>query len=514
MLPYADVPDLPLKAINYSTAALPLRRRGRRRERVSALPTNRRRRFDSRSRKRVRQYAIERDGRLVLQSSRAHGVRRRRLRRIVSRTLPATRVVGKLTAPRPGPMAHEPAERNHLERILEVSARYLSRAFTQEQLGRFMSRCYAEVQGDRRETIDGFLRVYYDFVKDVHRSEHPFDPQLDAFMSSDPNALKIVWGDCLDVLRGMKSESVQLMVTSPPYYNARDYSQWRNLNAYLDDMRVIIAECYRVLDNHRPFVFNVGDIFDNDHLHTQSSWGKRRIPLGAYFTTIFEEVGFKFVDDFIWDKGEVQSQRHKNGERPYPLYQYPVNCYEHIFVFYKHRLDDTLYPCPVCGCLKVNGNAYSGVGVKSWECKNLDCTERSVGNRGKRFSARSQVMNELQTEDNRVDGDLLRMWRRDVVNFPPVIKINSKGENILGHTAPFPPEIPAYAVRVFSGVGETVLDPFAGSFTTAIEAQLAGRVGVGIEINKSEFRDAITANVRRRLGLFGSDWTELDYGAR
>lgn len=123
-------------------------------------------------------------------------------------------------------------------------------------------------------------------------------------------------------------------------------------------------------------------------------------------------------------------------------------------------------------------------------------------------------MNELQTEDNRVDSDLLRMWRRDVVNFPPVIKINSRGENILGHTAPFPPEIPAYAVRVFSGVGETVLDPFAGSFTTAIEAQLAGRVGVGIEINKAEFRDAITANVRRRLGLFGTDWMELDYGTR
>ena len=410
------------------------------------------------------------------------------------------------------PETHEPAYHPHLERIFEVSARYLNRAFTQEQLGRLMSQCYAEIEGGRRETIDGFLRVYYDFVKEVHRSEHPSDTRLDGFLSSDPDKLKIIWGHCLDALRGMKSESVQLMVTSPPYYNARDYSQWRNLNEYLDDMRVIIGESYRVLDNHRPFVFNVGDIFDNDNLHTKSSWGKRRIPLGAYFTTIFEEVGFKFVDDFIWDKGEVQSQRHKNGDRPYPLYQYPVNCYEHIFVFYKHRLDDMAYPCPVCGCLKVNVNAYLGYGIKSWECKNSECTERSEGNRGKRFSARSQVMNELQTDDNRVDNDLLQRWRRDIVNFPPVIKINAKGENILGHTAPFPPEIPAYAVRAFSGVGETVLDPFAGSFTTAIEARLAGRVGVGIELNKAEFRDAITANIRRRLGLFGSDWMELDYG--
>ncbi|GMO68491.1 MAG: hypothetical protein Nk1A_7280 [Endomicrobiia bacterium] len=100
---------------------------------------------------------------------------------------------------------------------------------------------------------------------------------------------------------------------SPPYYNAREYSHWENLNAYLNDMRLIIKEAYRVLDNHRVFVFNVGDIFDNDNITTTSVWGNRRIPLGMYFTRIFEEEGFTFVDDIIWDKGEVQSYRHKNG---------------------------------------------------------------------------------------------------------------------------------------------------------------------------------------------------------
>ena len=66
------------------------------------------------------------------------------------------------------------------------------------------------------------------------------------------------------------------MVTSPPYYNAREYSQWDDLNKYLKDMRKIIAECYRVLDNHHVFVFNVGDIFDNDNITTKSVWGDRR----------------------------------------------------------------------------------------------------------------------------------------------------------------------------------------------------------------------------------------------
>ena len=71
------------------------------------------------------------------------------------------------------------------------------------------------------------------------------------------------------------------------------------------------------LDNHRPIVWNVGDIFDNDNRITTAKWAKRRIPLGAYFTLLLEKQGFHFVDDFIWDKGEVQSQRHKNGDKPY-----------------------------------------------------------------------------------------------------------------------------------------------------------------------------------------------------
>jgi DNA modification methylase len=72
-------------------------------------------------------------------------------------------------------------------------------------------------------------------------------------------------------MKGMKSESIHLMVTSPPYYNAREYSQWNNLNDYLNDMQKIIKESYRVLDNHRVFVFNVGDIFDNDNIATTST---------------------------------------------------------------------------------------------------------------------------------------------------------------------------------------------------------------------------------------------------
>lgn len=389
----------------------------------------------------------------------------------------------------------------YLHKIFEVSDKYLKRVFNEELLNEFKSDCFRHIRGNRNSTIEQFVNAYYDLVKREYQKQYT-DANADMNQSifSDPHTPKALWGNCLDFLRCMDSESVQLMVTSPPYYNARDYSQWKTLDEYLDEMSCIIKECYRVLDNHRPFIFNVGDIFDNDNKQTKSSWGKRRIPLGAYFTTIFEDHGFQFVDDFIWDKGEVQTQRHKNGNRPYPLYQYPINCYEHIFVFYKHRLDETLYPCPVCGCLKVNGNAYSMVGVKSWECKNLECFERSAGNRGKRFSARTQLMTNLQHPENTVDEDLLYKWRRDVVKLTPVIKINSKGQNILGHTAPFPREIPEYAIQVFSGVNEAVLDPFAGSFTTPIEAFRQKRNGIGIELNRTLFRDAVLKRFSKTLG--------------
>ncbi|MBM3709876.1 MAG: site-specific DNA-methyltransferase, partial [Actinobacteria bacterium] len=84
--------------------------------------------------------------------------------------------------------------------------------------------------------------------------------------------------------------------------------------------------------------------------------------------------------------------------------------------------------------------------------------------------------------------------------FSPVIKINSKGENILGHTAPFPEEIPEMAVKFFSYIGDKILDPFAGSFTTAIVAKKLNRIAIGVEINKNRFRENILKNIRNKLG--------------
>lgn len=374
--------------------------------------------------------------------------------------------------------------------LVETNRQYL----TEQQIEYLNSR-YSPVE-DKNENIRKFTDEYIRMIKQEHQKEHTIENPLQ--FSDDK--VNIVWGNCLDALRKMPSESVQLMVTSPPYYNARDYSTWPNLKAYLDDMRLIIQEAYRVLDNHRVFVWNVSDVVDNDNMEQIKCWGERKIPLAAYFITMFEECGFRYTDDIIWDKGEVQSSRNKN--KPYPFFQYPINCYEHILVFHKHRLEkDIRYPCSDCGSLNVKSNSYTYKGLRSWECCNPDC-DRSVSNRGKRFSLKTIITQDERREQNQVDPEIAKLFRRDIVRLPPVIKINNKKENKLGHTAPFPSTIPEMAIQFFTYKGDVVLDMFGGSFTTPIAAQKLGRIGVGLELRKDLFETCIKTNIETNGCLF------------
>lgn len=292
-------------------------------------------------------------------------------------------------------------------------------------------------------------------------------------------ANKIYNMDCLAGLKAMENESIDLIVTSPPYYNAREYSQWVTVGDYMADMAAIFSEAYRALKNHRYIVINVGDITSQTG---KAKWAVQKLPLGAKFTVMLEQIGFEYIDDYIWDKGEPQTKRHL-GNPQYPFYQYPVNCYEHILIFAKHRLDKTKIPCPDCNQIITQSNSRTGIGVQSWECKNPACPTKSAHGRGKRFSARSIMMNDYQTPENFIDKDFIQRWRRDIVKFPPVVKINSKGKNTLGHTAPFPEDIPEMAIRYFSGVGDLVVDIFSGSGTTCKVARNLKRQYIGFEID-------------------------------
>lgn len=176
----------------------------------------------------------------------------------------------------------------------------------------------------------------------------------------------------------------------------------------------------------------------------------------------------------------------------------PANCYEHILIFHKHVIDDTKLPCPLCGSLKIQNNSQSEIGVQSWECNNPECIHRSEGNRGKRYSARSIMMdNGLKNSNARIPSKIMNMWRRDIVAFPPVIKINSQGSNIYGHSAPFLIHIPLMACYFYTYPFETVIDPFSGSFTTSIACMQSNRNSIGIELHSDHIE-----NAKRKLKKF------------
>ncbi len=132
----------------------------------------------------------------------------------------------------------------YLRTIFGVSDKYLRRVFNEHQLNEFKTDCFRDIQGDRDSTIEQYINKYYEFVKREYQKQYSSaESSLNQFIFSDPKKPKALWGDCLDFLRRMDSESVQLMVTSPPYYNARDYSQWETLDDYLNEMSCIIKEC-------------------------------------------------------------------------------------------------------------------------------------------------------------------------------------------------------------------------------------------------------------------------------
>lgn len=284
--------------------------------------------------------------------------------------------------------------------------------------------------------------------------------------------------DCVEGMKKLTRNSVDLVVTSPPYFNAREYSQWETVEEYLLDMQKAFIEVYRIIKNHHYIVVNVGDITCQVG---KSKWAVRKLPLGAYFVNLLENIGFQYIDDFIWDKGEPQTKRHL-GNPPYPFYQYPVNCYEHILIFAKHEIDKNKIPCPDCHETITQSNSCTGIGIQSWECKNPKCPTKSAHGRGKRFSARSVMMNDYQIAENEIPKELTQKWRRDIVKIPPVIKINCKGNDIVGHSAPFPEEIPEMAIMYYSGIGDIVLDPFLGSGTTTKVAARLNRKYIGFEL--------------------------------
>lgn len=231
---------------------------------------------------------------------------------------------------------------------------------------------------------------------------------------------KIINWDCLSYLKNADNNSISGMVTSPPYYNAREYSQWKNLYNYLNDMYEICLASYKAMKTWWVFFYNIWDIFDNPNTTVKSKMWEKRVALWAYLIFLFQKAWFELLDNIIRDKWETQSNRHKNDGNYTPYYQKPANCYEHMFVFKKP------------GKLKISSNP--------------------------------KILDNIQ-------------------KFSPVIKINNKWENLFGHTAPYPIDLPLLFIQTFTEEWDIVFDPFMWSWTTVYAAVNNGRIWIGTEID-------------------------------
>ena len=289
---------------------------------------------------------------------------------------------------------------------------------------------------------------------------------------------QLIQGDCSELLQQLPDNSIDLLITSPPYYNARDYIHYQSYDEYLHKMRSVFTITFDKLKNYHMCVINVGDVIG---LAGKSKSTSKKFSISANFTIFMQEIGFRYIDDIIWDKGEVQSKRNFVGKN-YPYQKYPINAYEHILVFQK--IDNTVPrpKCPICNQSQSRVNGINN-GIITYECANPDCIKSKTG-RGKRYSEFQNMKNNYQIDENKISLDIIEKWRRDIVEISPVKKINLNGENILGHTAPFPLEIPLWAISYYSGINDTVLDCFMGSGTTGVACMKLNRNFIGMELQE------------------------------
>ena len=238
-------------------------------------------------------------------------------------------------------------------------------------------------------------------------------------------------------MSGIESGSVDLVVTSPPYWQIKDYGcpgqigAGEGLHEYLRSLALVWQECFRALRPGGRLCVNIGDQFAR-----ASRYGRYRvIPLHAEVVCQACAIGFDFMGSIIWQKKTTMNTSGGAvvmGSFPYPPNGIVELDYEHIHIFKK--------PGPP---KKVARTVRDASAMTKEEWKSFFLGHWSIG------GARRQ-----------------------------------------GHEAPFPVDIPHRLIRMFSFVGDTILDPFIGTGTTARAALALGRNAIGYEINPAYIEPA------------------------
>jgi len=250
-------------------------------------------------------------------------------------------------------------------------------------------------------------------------------------------------------MQELNSNSVHLMITSPPYFNTKMYSSTpiendlgdvHDLDDWFEKISAVWKDVFRVLQPGRKAFINIMNLpvrFDKSF---------KTLNLTGRTIDICEKIGFVFKRDIVWHK--TNGTRAHFGTYPYPGGILINNMHEFILEFSK--------------------------------------TEKPGSEKYKHLT-------QQQKEESKIDKEFwLSVKNTDVWTMKP----QGSGDRRT-HIAPFPYELPYKLIKAFSYIGETILDPFAGSGTTLLAASDLKRNGIGYEINPEIAADAVK-NLRNK----------------
>jgi excisionase family DNA binding protein len=244
-------------------------------------------------------------------------------------------------------------------------------------------------------------------------------------------------------MEDIEDDSVHLMITSPPYFDAKLYSKTpsegdlgdiHDLDKWFEEIKKVWKEVFRVLQPGRKAFINIMN------LPIRTKNGFKSLNIVGKTIDICEDIGFVFRREIIWHK--TNSVKAHFGTYPYPGSILINYAHEFILEFEK--------PAP------------------------------------KNYKKYAHLTKE-QKETSKLDKEFwIKIKKSDVWLMKP-----EKSGNNRNHPAPFPYEMPYRLIRAYSYVGETVLDPFLGSGTTLVAARDLKRNGIGYEINPELAMEAI-----------------------
>ena len=224
----------------------------------------------------------------------------------------------------------------------------------------------------------------------------------------------VILGEAQEALPRLPEESVHLTFTSPPYFNAREYAVYSDYEEYLSVLDDVFREVHRVTSEGRYLIVNTSPVIV-PRKHRQDSSRRYGIPFDLHVR--LTASGWDFVDDISWVKPELSAKGRARGfyVNRKPLTYKPNIRTEYLMVYRKHtdRLIDW------------NLRQYSPETVEQ-----------------------SLVLEDMETSN---------VW-----------EIRPATDSV--HSAVFPSELCDRVVKLYSMVGDTVLDPFAGSGTLGASA--------------------------------------------